>query len=329
MFLQKIDRLASDWCINKTEIESVARESLLYGMRLVRHPSALKRELRKLRISSLIAKPLWSGNAYLLHVLPDVLCDPKKKIPCLDDYHFARRILTRAHLREIKKRRKNLCKITPELLFKDLLPKIKSQAWRGRFIPQFDRMNENLKDIEQDLAVRALEVVNKEVTNFKTQDKDKIKNYLEYCVTKKADTYLGERTPRQIRARIEPEAFDRVVHQARQEEHGDTDFSEVEFKNDLKSVLSVKVYRGVALLMNFAEAKDAGRFDRYLHERNIKLKWLTQTQLKLHIEKFLGAPVFEKVTDNLDLKQFLLGRIKGQRGVEDVPNGGYARCDGI
>lgn len=325
MFLQKIDKLASDWNLYPTAMDGVARESLLYGMRLTRHPSALKRELKKVNISSLLAKPLWSGNAYLLHVMPEVLCNKKKKIPCLDDFHFVKKTLTRKHLQEIKRRQKNRCKIAPHELFLDLVPKLKKKAWQGRFIPRFDAMNESLKDIEQDLAVRALEVVNKEVTNFKTSEHEKIHAYLSYCVNKKADTYLKERTPKRIKARIEPEDFDRIVHQARQEEFGDLDFSEVEFRTDLKSSLPLKVYKGVSLLMNFADAADSRRFDRYLRERHIRPEWLTQTQLKHHIEKFLEAPVF----DNEQLKQFLIDRIRGHQENTDAADIGYAECNGV
>jgi hypothetical protein len=324
MFLQKINRLATDWNRHPQELDLVARESLLYGMRLTRHPSALKRELKKVKIDSLIARPLWSGNAYLLHVLPEVLCNKKKKIPCLEDFLFARKVIQREHLKELRARRKNMCKIPFEDLFKALMPGVKRQAWRGRFIPQFDAMNENLKDIEQDIVVRTLEVLNKEITNFKSKNKEEILAYLGFCVKGKSDTYLKQRTPKQIKARIEPEDFDRIVHQARQDEAGESEFADVDFKKDLQAVLSIKVYRGVALLMNFAEPTDTRKFDRYLRNKNIKMEWLTQSQLKIHIEKYIGAPVFERAFENSTLKEFLTNRT--QRGDTNAFDSQYARC---
>ena len=334
MFLQKIDRLATDWDRQSNELEGVARESLLYGMRITRHPSALKKELKKVKISSLLAKPLWSGNAYLLHTLPQVLTNKKKKIPCLADFLFARKTLSRENLRELRTRQKNLCAISREELLKGILPNIKKQAWRGRFIPQFDSMHESLKDIEQDLIVQALEIVNKEISNFKSTNKEEIVSYLGYCLDKKGDTYLLQHTPKQVKARIEPEDFDRVVHQARKEESGEVnDYAEVEFKKDLETVLPKRMYRGIALLMQFADPLDTRKFDRYLRGKQIRPEWLTQTQLKHHIEKFLGTPIFDKVMETPELRDFLLKRINAnhvdQVEAEDGADSGYAKCSGL
>lgn len=332
MFLHKIEKLATDWSKQQPEMESVARESLLYGMRLVRHPSALKKELKKANISSLLAKPLWSGNAYLLHVLPEVLCDRKKKIPCLPDLLFARKVLSEAHLKELRECRKKRCKIPTDELFETMLPKIKQQTWRGRFIPQFDAMNENLKDIEHDLIVEALVVMNKEMSNFRTDNKEEIANYLSFCLKSKSDTYLKRHKPKAIKARIEAEDFERIVHQERmQDSIADVDFSQVELQQDLKKVLDRTSYRAISLLMQFADDDDRRGFARYLKGRNIKDEWTTQAQLKTHIEKYLGKTVFSDITHNPFLKKFLMDRIQpNETGVyQDAVDSEYARCAGL
>lgn len=325
MFLDKIQKLAEDWQKHPDQLESVAKESLLYGMRLVRNPSPLKKELRKVKISSLIAKPLWSGNAYLLITLPEVLCNRKKKIPCLNDFLYARKILTDSQLKEIRSRVKNICKIPRDKLIKDLIPGVKRSAWSGRFLPQFDGMFENIKDVEQDLIVEALTVVNKEISNFKSNDPGEISKYLSYCADKKAKTYLKQKTPKQLKARLEQAEFDLVVHTHRAEEEQDNCFSNVDIKKDLKKLLSSRVYLGVALFMGFAEQKDKEAFDNYLKLKNIKRAWIAPAQLKLHIEKFLGGPVFQLAESNQTLKKFLLNRIKAED--ENDFDSRYAECD--
>lgn len=326
MFLQKIHRLASDWDRSPQVLDAVARESLLYGMRLVRHPSALKKELKKVKICSRIAKPLWSGNAYLLHTLPEVMCNKKQKIPCLEDFLFARKVLSREHLKELRIRRKNRCKIPRQELFDGVLTNIKRGAWKGRFLPKFDAMYENLSDVEQDLVVRALEVMNKEVTNFKTKSKEEVVNYLGYCVNKKVATYLKQAAPKAIKARVEAEDFDRVVHQARAEENSHSQLEEAEFRNDLKKVVPPKVYRGIALLMQFADAADTRQFKNYLKERSLNRSTLTHVQLKAHIEKYLECSIFNKAMENQALREFLMNR---QGGREDAAHSGYAECEGF
>lgn len=212
------------------------------------------------------------------------------------------------------------------------MPKIKHQTWRGRFIPQFDAMNENLKDIEHDLIVESLVILNKEMSNFRSNDKEEISNYLSYCLKSKADTYLKQHKPKAIKARIEPEDFERVVHNDRmQDSMADVDFSEVEFRQDLQKFLAPKVYRGISLLMQFASPEDMRGFDRYLVTRNIKSEWITQTQLKHHIEKYVGCSVFSEVAENPMLKNFLMNRINSNKlGVEDnATDSEYAGCSGF
>jgi len=333
MFLQKIEKLAQDWSVEVAALEAVARESMLYGMRLTRHPSALKRELKKVKIDSKLARPLWSGNAYLLITFPEVLCNKKKKIPCLEDFLFARRVLSKEQRALLQERLDQYCKIPREELLVAMVRSAKKEAYHGRFIPQFDQMNESLKDVEQDLIVRALEILNKEMTNFKTESREGIDIYLSYCLGKKAATYLSENSPKGIKARIEPEDFDRVIHQgqvqALDREGGVPlcPFLEADFKKDLHSVLPEKIYRGVALLMNFADVKDTHHFEKFLLEKNIKAQWLTQAQMKKHIEKFLGYPVFEKVHETT-LREFLIRRMHQEEGFNEVVSRD-AYCEGL
>jgi hypothetical protein len=314
MFLQKINQLATDWGKSNGELHDVARESLLYGMRLTRYPSMLKRELRRVRIDSLIAKPLWSGNAYLLLELPEVLTNKRKKIPCLADFHFARKNLSKKQLVELKKQVKMKCSIPREELFRELMVNIKNLSWRGRFLPQHDGMYENLKDIESDLAIRAMEIINREFSNFRNQNREQIVAYLGYCLKSKYDTFLKQESPKMLKARIEPEDFDRIVHDKLAGEESNMEHVDLDFKEDLKKMLQPKIYRGVAILLGFEDIIDQRGFAKYLKDKSLELRNLNQSQFKSHIEKYLGVPVFEKAMQNDKLKQFLLGRINVEQG---------------
>lgn len=325
MFLQKIDKLASDWGYSRNEIEQVAKESLLYGMRIVRHPSALKRELRRVKIDSLIAKPLWSGNAYLLMELPEVMTNKKKKIPCLEDFHFARTILTKKHLTDLKKQVRHRCNIPREELIKELIPQIQRLSWKGRFLPKHDGMYENLKDVQGELVLRCMEVINKEMSNFKSNDKEEILTYLSYCISRKSDTFLKKSTPKAFRVKTEDNELDEMFQQSKVEEDSPDNFNTVDFKHDLKKVLAPKVYRGVALLMEFADAADQRGFNTYLIGKNVQASQLNQTQLKSHIERYLGVSVFNKAYENKEFKEFLKNRIRdSDQGGDNVIDGGYA-----
>jgi len=315
MFLQKIRGLAKDWNKDVQDLDAVAKESLLYGMRLHRTPSRLKKELRRVGIHTLLARPLWAGNAYLLITLPEVIHDRKRKIPNLEDLLYARSVLEEKHCGILSERVEKKCQISTEELLRRLKPAIRLHARKGRFLVQFDQMHGTLHDIEQDITSLALEVINREISNFRTQNIDEIIPYLAYCVGKKAKTYLRKEAPKQKKVQTEASHFDYLVHKNRdEEENSTTGFEEVDFREDLRRILSSEVYAGISLLMNFADEEIRQQFRSFLKAKQIKLEWLTNSQLKLHIERFLGCRVFEKAKANQEFRNFLLQRARSPEG---------------
>lgn len=311
MFLQKIKKLAIEWSCPLDSLTEVATQSLFYGMGLVRTPSPLKKELRKVKIDTRLAKPLWSGNAYLLSTLPQVLCDKKKKIVCLEDFHFARKVLSTKHLGLLQKKLNNQCDISREDLIKELMPEVRRRSAKGRFLLHFDRKFSKSQDIEHDLVVRTLEIVNKEYCNFKSKNREDIIKYLTYCLRKKAATYLKEQAPKMQRVFISEDThLEQIVHDELELNFVEQDFSMLEMKEDLKRILSPKVYRGIALLGGFPDIVDHKGFDFYLSQKNRTRANLNQTQLKNHIEKYLNYPIFEKVFESDKLRNFLINRMQ-------------------
>jgi hypothetical protein len=307
MFLEKIKKIGDDWGRSSEEMQDVACQSLLYGMRITRSPGDLKRELKKVKIDSTLAKPLWSGNSYLLLTLPLVLVDRKKKIPNLEDFLFAKKVLGRKNLKELRMKVKNLPKIPAQEILQLLLPSIKQQAGRGRFLPQFDSMHGKLKDIEQDLMKEAIEVMNKEMMNFKnTKDLDEIVKYLSYCLKRKTDTYLKQHTPKLLKARIDDEqSFDKLVETKRSEEIFDIATDDCEFRQDLRKVLSRNGYKAVSLLMNFADADVEQDFQMQLSALGFTRENIKMKKLKTLIEKYIGYEVFDAVKHSPKLKEYL------------------------
>jgi hypothetical protein len=307
MFLEKIKKIADDWGKSSEEMQDVARESLLYGMRITRTPGNLKRELKKVKIDSTLAKPLWSGNSYLLLTLPVVLTDRKKKIPNLEDFLFARKVLGKKNIRQLKTKVKNLPSITAQEIFQRLMPSIKKRAWRGSFLPRFDSMHGTIKDIEHDLMKEAIEVMNKEMMNFKNpKDLDSIEDYLSYCFDRKLDTYLKQHKPRLLKARIDDEkAFDKIVEAKRSEDIFDLATEDCEFRQDLRKILSRNGYKAVSLLMNFADELDELAFGQYLQPLGFTRENIPAKKLKITIEKFIGYDVFDAVRNSPRLKEYL------------------------
>jgi hypothetical protein len=311
MFMERIRRLAIEWGKAPHQMECVAKESLLYGMRLIKRPKQLKDRLKALGVDSKLATPLWSGNFYLLQVLPQVMCDPRKKIPCLEDYLFARKILKTADLKILQERLANLPSLSRDEIVGQLFKgAIKRQSYRGRFLPEFDRMHEHRIDIQQDLTCEALAILNKEWTNFKTTDPEEIANYLSYCVKQKTNTYLDNRSPRMLRSKIDDEeALEKVVHQsyASNALEIDADQTTVVLREDLRKMLSPVAFQGVALLLNFAEEPHEIQFRQFLERKGMKRDGLSYAKLKTHIERHLGAKVFREMKSSKLLVNYLRG----------------------
>lgn len=307
MFLEKIRKIGEDWGKSSEEMQDVARESLLYGMRITRTPGGLKRELKKVKIDSTIARPLWSGNSYLLLTLPVVLTNKYKKIPNLEDFLFARKVLGKKTIRELRAKVKNLPEVTAQELFTRLAPGIKKRAWRGSFIPRFDSMHGTIQDVEHDLMKVAIEIMNKEMMNFKNpKNLEEIETYLSYCFDRKLDTYLKQHTPRMLKARIEnTKVFDRIVENKRAEEIFDLATEDCEFRQDLRKVLSRNGYRAVSLLMNFADEADEKNFQDFIATIGYDRDTLPGKKLKATIEKHIGYEVFDAVKHSPKLKEYL------------------------
>jgi len=310
MFMKRIRQLAIEWGKAPHEMECVARESLLYGMRLVTRPTRLKSELKKIGIDSKLATPLWSGNFYLLQILPTVLLDKKKKIPSLEDFQFARKVLKKFDLKLLEARVKNLSGLCrDEMLAKLLKTATLQQSYRGRFLPKFDRMHEHKHDIQHDLACETLAIINKEWTNFKTNDPNEIQGYLSYCLKNKANTYLENRAPKLHRAEMEDdEALDRAAHQRQSLDCNlDLDHSTVILRTDLQKILSPQAYRGISLLLNFARKPDEHEFLQFLQAKGLKRDGLSYSKLKVHIERHLGVKVFQEMKTTPQLVEYLRG----------------------
>ena len=315
MFLEKIEQLARDWGKSMSDMEKIAQASLRYGMRLDRHPGRLKRELKKIQIDSTIATPLWSGNAYMLITMPEVLVNKKKKIPCLADFLFAKKALKKEDYKELRVKIKNIPKDTNthDILIK-MMPAIKRQAYcKGRFLPQFDRMYGGLEDIQQDLAIEALSVINKQITNLKSHEMDDIMKYMGYCFKKKSDTYIRANAPKVRRVQIEEEKHFEDLIQEHKVSEGEDYESEQEFgfkevAHDLKSILGKESYLAVALLMNFATKQEAEPFDSYLAGLGLDRKEMTNTETKKQIERFLKKPdLFSQLQSSKVLIKYLKG----------------------
>jgi len=309
MLLEKIRRLALEWGKTPQALEAVARESLLYGMRIETKPKNLKLELKRVGIDSKLATPLWSGDYYLLLVLPQVLINKKIKIPCLEDLQFAKRILKRAHLSALKQRFKNLPSTTREEVFKKILPIIKKESYRGRYLTQFDYMYEKKEDIQQDIICKALTILNKEWTHFNTSDPDKITNYLSYCIARKTNTYLASTSPKMRRAHVEDEEDLEILvnHHLDKDFESDDIKSTHQLRNDLSRMLPPRTFKAVSLLLGFADPKHETKFEKSLRARGLRRQQLSCSKLKLLIERHLGIEVFSDLKQSLDLRQYLRG----------------------
>lgn len=309
MFLQKLSKLATDWGKQPSDMEAIARESLLYGMRIQRTPGRLKMALKQQKIDSKLATPMWSGNAYLLLTLPKVLVDKKRKIPCLEDYLYARTILKKQDMKDFRRKVKALPDMERDEILKRMLPQIRRRSRAARFIPMFDPATE-MRDIEHDLIAEMLKVINKEMTNLRSKDIKSIETYFGYCFDSKLDTYLKSNTPDARRAYTEDEqALDRLLESARQNEVEQYELTDRMTIDDLKELLTWEQFEAVGLLLSVPGTESSGEFNQYLAKQSLDPETLSTGKLKYHIQRFLQAPeVFQELKEHPELQEYLRGQ---------------------
>jgi hypothetical protein len=304
MFMDKIQKMSEELGKTVQELQDVARESLLYGMKLNRTPSNLKRALKKVNYDSKLATQMWRGNAYLLLTFPKILTDRKAKIVNLQDYLFARQILKDEHYTELKKRIDNIpTDISIPQILQSVIPAIRYQTRRGRFLPQFDSMHADMKDIQQDISEIAIAIVNFQFTNFKTHASEDINKYISYCIGHKSKTYFRSKAPKAITIKLDDQQeFDKIMDQE------PTDFDPlhtIEFKEDMAGMLPRAQYEAVMLFLDMADQELHKRFDVFLARYGKTKESLTQPLLKKYIEKFLNVNVFSTLQKNKKLLCYL------------------------
>lgn len=310
MFLSKIRKLGLEWGLGLSGLEGVARESLRYGMRLVKTPGLLKRELKQVGIDSTLATPLWSGNFYLLLTLPSMMVGEMSVLPeYQEDFEFAQSVLKEEDFAVLRERINKLPTATRDQIFQNLLPRIRRKRKKGNFLPYFDRAKE-AGDIEQDLIEESLKILNKEMTNFRTDDLERNVNYLDSCLGNKTNTYLKRNTPTMTKVLMENEAeLNRFLDENNSEDPEQfrvEDSRVVEFTKDLKKILQPNQFRAVMLLIGAAQPAEQDQFDAFLTQSGFDRHQLSPTQLKSQIELFVGdREVFERIREHLELQLYL------------------------
>ncbi len=302
MFIEKIRKLSQDLGVSYCKMQDVKLQSLLYGMKLVKKPGALKRALRKVGADSKQATPMWNGNAYLLLTLPRILVDRKTKIINLEDYQFAKKHLTPEQLRELHTRVQNIPDITPEQILEGIKDNLTRRAYASRFLPTFDPMHE-MGDIRRDMMCEALTVINKEMTNFRTHNPEEIYKYIGYCFDGKSKTYVKAKAPRWQRVGYEDALSAEDSALAGEECVAETT---VEFMQDMQKLLSDKERLAVLLLLDQADERMTRKFSDYLSTKGRERAALSPVLLKKHITGFVGdAEVFDRLQQNQDFHQYL------------------------
>ena len=303
MFLEKIKKLGEEWGVHFSSMEAVAKESLLYGMRLIKTPGRLKKELKKVGIDSTLATPMWSGNAYLLITLPKVLFNRNIPIPSVADLLFAQKVLNEEQLFILKNRYENIPSISTGDILTNATSYVRKQSKKGRFLPFFDSMYESTKDVEQDLLEETLKVINKELTNFRTHRPEDMNKYISNCLGKKAKTYFKSRSPRMFKAEIEtPEELEKIVEKSQSIEPV---HQTLEIRQDLQKMLPKEHYKAISLLMGFASEQEQKEFDVFLANQGKRVEMLTPRKLKTHIEKHIGKEIFTSLKEHKDLIKYL------------------------
>jgi hypothetical protein len=309
MFLDRIRDLSKEHNVSFEDLQGVTKESFLYATRLERRPVALKRELKKLQLHPRLARQMWWGNSYMLLVFPQVLCNPKKKIPSLEDFIYVKNILKEDEKKALQEKVLKLgsVSVSRTALLDELIPKSAIRAQRGRFLAMFDPMYSSRsrnEDVRQDLAVEAVAIINRELSNLKTDDPEKINSYLGFCLNQKAKTYLTRSKPKTIRVRAEEQTIEKI-RQETEESPSSHDRATMEMASDLRSILRKDNYRAIALLLEFADKEDRESFNFYLGQNGLTRIGMTPKEVKSNIEKFLGKKVFYKLKKSAPLRKYL------------------------
>jgi len=312
LFLRKLEALASEWGKKSEEMEEIRKESLLYGMRLKTTPTGLKNALRKGKLDTKVATPLWSGNAYLLLSLPKVLTNPKSKIPCLEDFIYAKSVLEAQQIGTLKKKIDN---IPPEVdrdqFLKKMMPFMKRKAYRARFLSMLDPSIEK-DDIQQDMMIEMLRIFNKEITNLNTHKSEGIEKYFINCFSQKVKTYLGKTKPKQFRMMVETEIeLECLLESGHQKEEATwlDKFYDPLVQQDLRGMLTWEQMEALYLLIGLPDAEHTARFEEFLRRQGLKREELSLGKLKHAIQKFLEAPdVFDEILEHRGLKNYFQER---------------------
>jgi hypothetical protein len=310
MFLSKIRKLGLEWGLGLADLTGVSRESLRYGMRLVKTPGLLKKELKLVGIDSTLATPLWSGNFYLLLTLPSMMVGEMSVLPeYQEDFEFAQSVLRKEDFSVLRERIDRLPTATRDQIFQNLLPRIRRKRKKGNFLPYFDRAKE-AGDVEQDLIEESLKILNKEMTNFRTDDLERNVNYLDSCLSNKTNTYLKRNTPTMTKVMLENEAdLNRFLDENNAEDPDQfriEDSRVIEFTKDLKKVLNSNQYQAVSLLIGVAQPSELDRFDDFLKASGLDRHSLSPTRLKIQIEQFVGdREVFSRIKEHKELQIYL------------------------
>ena len=307
MFLRKLDALAEEWGKKSDDMQEIQKESLLYAMRLKTTPTGLKNALRKEQLDTKVATPMWSGNAYLLLKLPEVLTNPKSKIPCLEDFLYARKVLGQKQIGTLKRKIKSIPNtIDREKFLSSMMPLMRSKAYCARFLSMLDPSVEK-GDIQQDLAVEMLKIVNKELTNLKTKDKEAIERYFKNCFNQKAKTYVGKKKIKNFRVTVENDAEMEALIQSQQVEEVQwaTRLADPIVQRDLRDMLTWEQAEAFWLLMGLPGADRADEFAAFLTEQKLNREQIPIGQLKRQIQRFLDAPdVFDELMEHPDMRGY-------------------------
>lgn len=305
MFIHKIKKIAQEMERDFAELEEFAREALLYGMNLTRNPGALKRAMKRIDGDSTQATTQWSGNAYLLHVLPQALTNKRCKVVNLEDYAFARKCLRAEDYETLRKRLENTPGFSVHDIVGMLKSEIKQQASGSRFLIQFDQMYESRNDIEHDITDKALTVINKEFTNFNSHNEEDIKKYISCCLSRKAKTYVRSKAPRMKMVRTQDhQDLERIMDENCEIEQDP--IRNLEFKKDIGNFLSETQQQAILIFLGMAEEPLRKSFDQFLSQYNKTTAHLSQAHLKNYITLFLGVDVFAGLKANAELKQYLI-----------------------
>lgn len=200
VFLNKIKDMANTWNVPYENLHNLAKESLLYGMKLNSSPNQLKKEMRKQQVDSKLATELFKGTSYLLHDIPKVLIKKKEKIINLNDFLFAKSVLDGDQIELLKQRVQKLDQIDIHALYDTNLQNvINNHTKRGSFFSKYDSMYEKSMDFKQTLAAEAIQILNLEIDKLTAFDSDTVGKYVNKCLGNKAKTKIRKLVPKSFK----------------------------------------------------------------------------------------------------------------------------------